>query len=123
VWLSREQRGSVGCSVPQYGAEWLSRVQRGSVEKAAWLSRVHSVKVQRGSVGCSAVQQGAAWLSRVQRGSVGCSVAQLVVPPGLLYSRPEFKSPLGTPGRFFPLSKQATETKERGRGEWRWMNV
>ncbi len=62
--------------MPQYGAVWLSRVQRGSVEKAAWLSRVHSVKVQRGSVGCSAVQQGAAWLSRVQCGSAGSSVDQ-----------------------------------------------
>ncbi len=34
------------------------------------------------------------------------------------YGRPEFKSRLGTPGMFFPLSKQATKTKERGLGEW-----
>ncbi len=41
---------------------------------------------------------------------------------GLLKGRPEFKSRLGTPGRFFPLS-EAMKKMERGLGEWRWMSV
>jgi hypothetical protein len=69
-------------------------VQRGSVSV-----QPGSVSVQRGSVG-------AAWLSRVQRGSV----------------RPEFKSPLGTPGRFFLLNKEAMKKTERGLGECMDMN-
>jgi hypothetical protein len=35
----------------------------------------------------------------------------------MLYCSPEFKSRLGTPGRFFPLSKKAMKKKERGLGE------
>jgi hypothetical protein len=36
---------------------------------------------------------------------------------------PEFKSRLGTPGRFFPLSEEAVKKMERGLGEWRRMTV
>ncbi len=98
AWLSRVQYGSAGCSGVQLRC---SVAQQGAV----WLSRV-----QRGSVGYSVAQQGPVWLSRVQRGSVGCSVAKQV------------KIQLGSPGRFFPLSKQAMETKDEGLGEWRLMN-
>jgi len=35
----------------------------------------------------------------------------------MLYGRPEFKSRLGTPGKFFPLSETSNEEKERVLGE------
>ncbi len=54
---------------------------------------------------------------RMPRGSSGRALA------GLLYGRPEFKSRLGIPGSFFPLSEQALKKKERSLGECIWMNV
>ncbi len=88
AWLSRVQRGSVSVQRGSVGAAWLSQC-------AAWLSRVQhgSVSVQRGSVGAAWLSQCAAWLIGVQRGSV----------------RSEFKSPLGTPGRFFLSEQRSNE--------------
>jgi hypothetical protein len=36
---------------------------------------------------------------------------------------PEFKSRVGTPGRFFPTERKSNEEMERGLGEWRWMTL
>jgi hypothetical protein len=93
----RVQRGSLECSVADWGVAWLS-------QGAEWLR------------GCSVAHYGATWL-RVQRGPLGCSVAQLGCSVAQLV---QFKSRLGTPERFFPLSETR---EERGLGEWLLMNV